>query len=92
MGRTGKLMAHYHDDVRPDMIVLGKAISGGLMPVSGCVADDRIMQHIKPGDHGCTYGGNPLAMAVAHAAVKTLVEDGMIENSEKMGALLLKEL
>jgi len=91
-GRTGYLMAHHHDKIRPDMLVLGKALSGGMMPISGCVADDHIMNNIKPGDHGCTYGGNPLAMAVAHAAVKTLVEDGMVENSAKMGALLLAEL
>ena len=91
-GRTGYLMAHHHDKVRPDMLVLGKALSGGIMPISGCVADDNIMSHIKPGDHGCTYGGNPLAMAVANAAVRTLVDDGMVENSAKMGALLLSEL
>jgi len=91
-GRTGHLMAYEHDQVKPDMVVLGKSISGGFMPVSGCVANDHIMQHIKPGDHGCTYGGNPLAMATSHAAVKCLIEEGMIENSAKMGALLLAEL
>jgi len=62
------------------------------MPVSGCVANDHIMQHIKPGDHGCTYGGNPLAMATSHTAVKCLIEEGMVENSAKMGAILLSEL
>jgi len=85
-------MAYEHDQVKPDMVVLGKSISGGFMPVSGCVANDHIMQHIKPGDHGCTYGGNPLAMATSHTAVKCLIEEGMVENSAKMGAILLSEL
>lgn len=92
-GRTGKLMAMDHEEgVKPDMIVMGKALSGGFLPISGVVADDHIMCHIKPGDHGSTYGGNPLAMATAHAAVKVLLEEGMIENSAQMGKLLLDEL
>jgi ornithine--oxo-acid transaminase len=80
------------DDVRPDMLVMGKSMSGGMVPVSGVVADDFIMKHIGPGDHGSTYGGNPLAMATSMAAVKTLIEEGMIENSEKMGAIMKKKL
>jgi len=68
-GRTGHLMAADYEKIRPDIIVMGKAMSGGMLPVSGCVADDFIMKHIGPGDHGCTYGGNPLAMATATAAV-----------------------
>lgn len=92
-GRTGKMMAIDHEEeVFPDMMVLGKSLSGGMLPISGVVADNHIMNHIKPGDHGCTYGGNPLAMAVAHASVKVLIEEGMIENSRDMGKLLLDEL
>jgi len=62
-------MGHYWDDVRPDIVTLGKAVSGGVTPVSGIVADDAVMDTIKPGDHGSTYGGNPLGMAVARVAV-----------------------
>jgi ornithine--oxo-acid transaminase len=91
-GRTGHLMAVDYENVRPDILVLGKSISGGMLPVSGCLADEAVMKHIGPGDHGCTYGGNPLAMATASAAVKTLVEEGMVENSFKMGKLLRAEL
>lgn len=80
-GRTGHLMAVDYEKVRPDILVMGKSISGGMLPVSGCVADEFIMKHIGPGDHGCTYGGNPLAMATAQAAVECLIDEGMIENS-----------
>lgn len=73
------------DEVRPDMIVMGKAMSGGMLPVSGVVADDFIMRHVGPGDHGSTYGGNPLAMATSMAAVRVLVEEGLAENSLAMG-------
>ncbi len=75
------MFAVEHEDVRPDILVMGKSMSGGMLPVSGCLADSFIMDEIKPGDHGSTYGGNPLAMAVAKAAVKTLVDEGMVENS-----------
>ena len=85
-------MGYMHDDVKPDMVMMGKGISGGFLPVSGVVANSFIMDHIQPGDHGCTYGGNPLAMATAHAAVKCLVDEGMVENSREMGKLLLDEL
>jgi len=80
------------EDVRPDILVMGKSMSGGMMPVSGCLADSFIMDHIHPGDHGSTYGGNPLAMAVSKTAVQTIVEEGMIENSRVMGDLLKQEL
>lgn len=92
LGRTGKLMGHYWDDVRPDIVTLGKAVSGGVTPVSGIVADDAVMDTIKPGDHGSTYGGNPLGMAVARVAVQTIVEEGMVENSMAMGDLFAAKL
>lgn len=71
---------------------MGKSLSGGFLPVSGVMADDSITDHVGPGEHGCTFGGNPLAMATAHSAVRTLVEEGMIENSKKLGKLLKNEL
>ena len=91
-GRTGKMMCCDWDKVKPDILVMGKSMSGGMLPVSGCVADDFIMKHIGPGDHGSTYGGNPLAMATASAAVKTIVEEGMVENAAHLGPLFMKEL
>lgn len=91
-GRTGKMFAMEWEDVRPDILVMGKSMSGGMLPVSGCLSDAFIMDHIKPGDHGSTYGGNPLAMAVAKTAVETIVEEGMVENSQRLGELLKSEL
>lgn len=91
-GRTGKLFACDWEEVRPDILVMGKSMSGGMYPVSGCLADSHIMDGIGPGDHGSTYGGNPLGMAIAHAAVSTIVEEGLVENSAKMGELLKSEL
>jgi len=85
-------MAVDWENMRPDILVMAKSMAGGMMPISGCVADQHIMKHIGPGDHGSTYGGNPLAMATAHAAVKTLLEEGMVENSLNMGELLKSEL
>lgn len=91
-GRTGKMFAVEWENVRPDILVMGKSMSGGMLPVSGCLADNFIMDNIKPGDHGSTYGGNPLAMATAHAAVKVIEEEGLVENSQNMGELLKSEL
>ena len=86
-------MAIEHEEgVRPDMLILAKSLSGGMMPASGVVCDERVSRHIRPGDHGSTYAGNPLSMATCHAAVKTLVEEGMVENSAVMGKLLLDEI
>lgn len=91
-GRTGFMMACDVENVKPDILCMGKSMSGGMYPVSGCMANDNVIKNIGPGDHGSTYGGNPLGMAIAHAAVKTLVEEGMIENSAKMGKLFISEL
>ena len=90
--RTGKLLACDHEGVRPDILILGKALSGGTMPVAAILADDEIMLTIKPGEHGSTYGGNPLACAVAIASLKVLRDEKMAENAEAMGILLRDEL
>jgi ornithine--oxo-acid transaminase len=92
-GRAGKLMGYMWDtpNNKPDILVLAKSISGGVTPVSGIVANDEIMMQIKPGDHGSTYGGNPLGMAVAKRAVEVLFEEGMIDNSMNMGQYLLEK-
>lgn len=92
IARTGKMLACDHENVRPDILILGKALSGGLYPVSAILADDEIMLCIKPGQHGSTYGGNPLACKVAIAALTAVVEEKMAENSEILGELLRKEL
>lgn len=86
LGRTGKMLACDHEGVRPDILILGKALSGGVLPVSAVLADDAIMQVIHPGEHGSTYGGNPLACAVAMAALTVLQDEQMVANAEKMGA------
>ena len=88
LARTGKMLACDHENVRPDILILGKALSGGTMPVSAVLADDEIMLTIKPGEHGSTFGGNPLACAVAIAAMQVLVEEKLAENAEKMGQML----
>jgi ornithine--oxo-acid transaminase len=85
-GRTGKLFACQHEDVRPDMTIVGKALSGGFYPVSAVLADKPILGLFKPGDHGSTFGGNPLGAAVARAALKALVDEGMIGRSQELGA------
>lgn len=90
--RTGKLLACDHENVRPDIIILGKALSGGVLPVSAVLADDEIMLTIKPGEHGSTYGGNPLACKVAIAALKVLKDENMAENAAEMGNLFREEI
>ena len=92
LGRTGKRLCCDHENVRPDILILGKALSGGTMPVSAVLADDEIMLCIKPGEHGSTYGGNPLACKVAMASINVLEDEGMYENSYRLGKLLLNEL
>ena len=86
--RTGKMLACDHENVRPDILILGKALSGGTIPVSAVLCDDHIMMNIKPGEHGSTYGGNPLACAVAMEALKVLREENMAGNAEAMGNVL----
>ena len=90
--RTGKMLACDHENVRPDILILGKALSGGTIPVSAVLADDEIMMTIKPGEHGSTYGGNPLACAVAMASLQVLKDENMAENAERLGKLLRDEL
>jgi len=91
-GRTGKLFAHQHEDVNPDVIIVGKAISGGFYPVSAVLADNSVMNVLTPGSHGSTFGGNPLGCAVARAALKVLKEENLIENSAELGEYFLKKL
>jgi ornithine--oxo-acid transaminase len=86
LGRTGKRFACDHADVRPDAMILGKALSGGMYPVSAFLADDEVMDVFGPGDHGSTFGGNPLGAAVATEALRVLREEGMIDNAATMGA------
>jgi ornithine--oxo-acid transaminase len=88
LARTGKMLACDHEAVRPDILILGKALSGGTLPVAAVLADDVVMMNIKPGEHGSTYGGNPLACKVAMAALQVLKEENMVENADAMGQLL----
>lgn len=90
--RTGKMLACDHENVRPDILILGKALSGGTLPVSAVLADNEIMMTIKPGEHGSTYGGNPLACAVAITSLQVLKDEQLAERSEKLGQLLRDEL
>ncbi|MBS4064444.1 MAG: ornithine--oxo-acid transaminase [Chitinophagaceae bacterium] len=90
--RTGKMLACDHENVRPDILILGKALSGGTIPVSAVLADNEMMMTIKPGEHGSTYGGNPLACAVAMASLQVLKDEQMAENAERLGKLLRAEL
>jgi len=92
LGRTGKMLACDYEDVRPDILILGKALSGGTMPVSAVLADDEIMLTIKPGEHGSTYGGNPLACKVAITALQVLKEEKMVENAAVQGAYFRAQL
>jgi ornithine--oxo-acid transaminase len=91
IGRTGKLLACDHENVRPDILILGKALSGGVMPVSAVLADDDIMLTIKPGEHGSTFGGNPLASKVAVAALKVIKEEKLAENADRLGKIFREE-
>lgn len=92
LGRTGKMLACEWEEVRPDILILGKALSGGTLPVSAVLADDEIMLNIKPGEHGSTYGGNPLACKVAMAALQVLKDENLVYNAMYLGQYLRNEL
>jgi ornithine--oxo-acid transaminase len=92
LARTGKMLACDHENVRPDILILGKALSGGILPISAILADDEIMLTIKPGEHGSTYGGNPLACKVAITALEVLKDEKMAENAAKQGDSLREKL
>jgi len=92
IGRTGKLLACDHEGVRPDILILGKALSGGILPVSAVLADDDIMLTIKPGEHGSTFGGNPLACKVAIAALEVIKDENLAGNSEFLGKIFREEM
>lgn len=92
IARTGKLLAVHHENVQPDILILGKAISGGVYPVSAVLANNEIMNVIRPGQHGSTFGGNPIAAAVAIAALEVIKEENLAENAERLGIILRKGL
>jgi len=92
LGRTGKLFASDHENVRPDMIIIGKALSGGFYPVSAVIADQPIMELFQPGEHGSTFGGSPLAAAIARAALKVIVDENLVENSATLGEYFCERL
>jgi len=92
LGRTGRLLAEEHEGIEADLTLIGKALSGGLYPVSAVLSNDEILGVLKPGEHGSTFGGNPLACAVARTALKVLIEEGMVENARAMGTHFLTGL
>ncbi len=92
IARTGKLLACDHENIKPDVLILGKAISGGVYPVSAVLANDNIMEVIKPGEHGSTFGGNPIAAKVAIAALDVVKDENLAENAEKLGQLFREEI
>ncbi len=92
LGRTGTFFAYEHEGIRPDIVIIGKALSGGMYPVSAILADDAVMGVFKPGEHGSTYGGNPLGAAVAREALKVLVDERLVERSAELGALFMERL
>lgn len=92
LGRTGKILAEEHEGIEADLTLIGKALSGGFFPVSAVLSNTEVMDVLQPGEHGSTFGGNPLACAVARTALKVLVEEGMIENAAEMGGYFLEGL
>ncbi len=92
LARTGKMLACDHENVHPDILVLGKALSGGVYPISAVLADDEIMLCIKPGEHGSTYGGNPIAAKVGIAALEVIKNENLIDNADKLGNIFREEL
>ncbi|MES1181912.1 MAG: aminotransferase class III-fold pyridoxal phosphate-dependent enzyme, partial [Flavobacterium sp.] len=92
IARTGKLLAVHHENVQPDILILGKAISGGVYPVSAVLCNDEIMNVIKPGQHGSTFGGNPVAAAVAIAALEVVTDENLAENATRLGEIFRAKL
>lgn len=92
LARTGKMLCCDHEDVKPDILILGKALSGGVFPVSAVLADDEVMLTIKPGEHGSTYGGNPLACAIAKEALTVLKEENLADKAEELGAYFREKM
>ncbi len=92
IARTGKMLCSDHDGIRPDIVILGKALGGGVLPVSACLADDEIMLNVKPGEHGSTFGGFPLAARVAVEALKVVKDEKLVQNAEKMGKIFREEI
>jgi len=92
LGRTGKLLACEHEDVRPDVVMLGKALSGGMYPVSAVLASKEVLGVFGPGDHGSTFGGNPLACVIAREALKVIVDENLCERAAELGDYLLARL
>ena len=92
IGRTGKMLATDYEDARPDILILGKALSGGVLPVSAVLADNDVMMCIGPGEHGSTFGGNPLSCRVAHAALKVVIDENLAENAYQLGNLFREKL
>ncbi|HLW41693.1 MAG TPA: ornithine--oxo-acid transaminase, partial [Flavobacterium sp.] len=92
IARTGKMLAVDHENVKPDVLVLGKALSGGMYPVSAVLANDEIMNVIKPGQHGSTFGGNPLAATIAMAALDVVIDEQLAENADKLGELFREKM
>ena len=92
LGRTGELFAYMHEGIRPDVVIVGKALSGGFYPVSAVLASKEVLGVFNPGDHGSTFGGNPLACAVARAALRVLIDEGMVRNSAVLGQHFLERL
>jgi len=92
LARTGKMLASDHENVKPDILILGKALSGGVLPVSAILANDEIMLTIQPGEHGSTFGGNPLACQVAIAALEVLQDENLAENAERLGQMFRSEI
>jgi len=92
LGRTGKLFAYMHEGIRPDLLIVGKALAGGFYPVSAVLSSKEILGVYKPGDHGSTFGGNPLGCAVARTALRVLVEENLVQRSAELGAYFLSRL
>jgi ornithine--oxo-acid transaminase len=92
LGRTGKLLAQEHEGIQSDLTLLGKALAGGFYPVSAVLANNDVLKVLQPGTHGSTFGGNPLGCVIARAALRVLVEEGMIENARVQGEYLMSQL